>query len=83
MILSTRCTGEQLRAGQNLVMTGADSLGGDTDTSVVSQRSEEGPGILGVKTGTGKYHILYVVVFVEVLSPLRSVGRDTFKPGKA
>ena len=47
-------------------MSGDDRLGGDTDTPVVSQRSEPGQGILSVKTDIlgGKYN----VVFEGVLS---------------
>jgi hypothetical protein len=34
---------------QNLLMTGVDLLNGDIGTPVVSQQSESGEGILGVK----------------------------------
>ena len=40
-------------------MTGSDRLGGDTVTPVVSQRSETGEGILGRKSGRGKYGVWY------------------------
>ena len=43
-------------------MAGADRLGGVTGTPVVSQRSETGQGILVVKSGRGKYDVLYDVV---------------------
>jgi hypothetical protein len=48
--------------------TGGDRLDGDTDTSVVSQRSESGQGILDVKSGRGKYDVLYDVVCKSVMS---------------
>ena len=47
---------------QNLLMTGTDRLDGGVDTSVVSQRSESGQGILTTKAGRGKYDVLYDVV---------------------
>jgi hypothetical protein len=49
------------RVRQNLLMAGSNRLGGGTGTPVVSQRSESGQGILGVKAGRGVF-LLYVVV---------------------
>ena len=49
----------------NLLMTGTDLLDGGTDTTTVSQRSEEGQGILCVKEGIGKYDMWYGVVYYE------------------
>ena len=45
--------GNHPRVGQNLLMTGADLLGGCTCTPAVSQRSESGQGIIGAKAGKG------------------------------
>jgi len=42
-----------------LLMSGADRLCGDTGTPVVSQRKEAGKGILGRKSGRGKYDMWY------------------------
>jgi hypothetical protein len=53
--------------GQNLLMTGADLLNGDTDTAI-SQRSEAGRGIMCDKEDTGKYDVLYDVVCKDVIS---------------
>ena len=52
--------------GWNLLMAGADRLDGDTDTAVVSQRSESGQGILGAKEGRGM--LVWSAVVVAVLS---------------
>ena len=56
------------RAGQNLLMAGPDRLGGRTGTSVVSQRSEAGQGILVAKSGRGNYDVWYDVVCKVVMS---------------
>ena len=53
-------------------MVGTDRLTGDTVTPPVSQRSESGQGILGVKTGTGI--LLWSAVVVSVLSSRMSAG---------
>ncbi len=42
-----------------LLMSGADRLGGDTDTPLVSQRSEVGQGMFGSTGGRGKYDMWY------------------------
>ena len=60
------------RTGWNLLMTGSDLLDGDTDTPVVSQRSESGSGILGVKEGRSTW--LWSVVVVVLLSHMSVVG---------
>ena len=56
MTFLTKCN--HPRVGQNLLMAGTDRLDGGTDTSVVSQRSESGQGILTVKVGRGKYDVV-------------------------
>ena len=56
------------------VMSGYDRLGGDTVTTVVSQRSESGQGILGTKTGRGKYDMLYDVVYKVVMSSMSCIS---------
>ena len=54
-------------------MSGADLLDGGTDTSVVSQRSESGYGILSVKEDIGKYDMWYdVVCKADVMSSCMS-----------
>ena len=58
-----------------LLMTGTDRLRGDTDTPVVSQRSEVGQGILGIKAGRGKYDMWYDWVVKALVSSCMSVGR--------
>ena len=58
--------------GWNLVMTGTDRLDGGTGTSVVSQRSESGQGILSAKEGRGMW--LWSDVEVEVLSSHMTTG---------
>jgi hypothetical protein len=69
--LLTRCN--HPRVGQNLLMARADRLDGDTGTTVVSQRSESGLGILAAKAGRGKYDVLYDMVWKDVVS-FMSVG---------
>ena len=65
------------------MMTGADLLDGDTGTTAVSQRSEEGQRILCVKEDMSKYVMWYGVVCKTVMSSCMSVdyslagGRDT------
>ena len=44
-----------------LLMTGTDLLGGDTDTPVVSRRSESEQGRLCVTGGIGKYDMMGVI----------------------
>ena len=42
-----------------LLMAGVDRLGGGTGAPEVSQRSESGQGILGIKVGRCKYDMWY------------------------
>ena len=58
-----------------LMMTGTDRLGRGTVTPVVSQRSEVGQGVLGRKSGRGKYDMWYDWVVKEFVSSCMSVGR--------
>ena len=57
-----------------LLMSGVDRLGGDTETPVVSQRSEAGHGILRNKAGRGKYDMWYDWVVKLLVSSCMSVG---------
>jgi hypothetical protein len=52
-------------------MTGPGLLDGGTGTSVISQRSQLGQGILCVKEGIGKYEMWYGVVCKTVVSSFR------------
>ena len=68
------CEGRTLT--RSLLMVVVDRLGRVTDTTVVSQRSEVGQGILGSKTGRGKYDMWwYDWVVKTLLSSCMSVGR--------
>jgi hypothetical protein len=62
-----------------LVMSRVDLLGGGTDTSAVSQRSESGQRIMCVKEDIGKYDMWYGVVCKTVMSSCMSV--DCSLPG--
>ena len=64
------CEGRTLT--RSLLMVVVDRLGRVTDTTVVSQRSEVGQGILGTKTGRGKYDMLYDVIVKTLLSSYMS-----------
>ena len=57
--------------GQNLLMSGEDRLKATTGT-VVTQRSESGQGILGVKEGKGMW--VWSGVVLSVLSSHMSAG---------
>jgi hypothetical protein len=57
-----------------LLMSGADLLDGDTDTSTVSQGSEVGQWILCNKEDIGKYDIWYGVVCKDIMSFCMSAG---------
>ena len=55
-----------------LLIPGTDRLGGGKWTPVVSQRSEVGQGILGIKAGRGKYDMWYDWVVTALLSSCMS-----------